>query len=405
MAGPQVAEADIAVAGKTNRILTFDLLRGLFLVVILIDHIELYPNFFSLFTGEGRMYVSVAEGFFFLSGLLVGMVYKRRLHLGIKFITKKMWTRAFELYIASVVLTLLFSFWAVAANHQGIKYGLPAVINWPHIISQTLQMRYQYGWADFLYRFVILMLMAPLVFWLVAKGKWWLVVIGSLTAWHFRGNNFVLAWQIIFNLGILAGFYWHQLQGRVAGLKTRPQKYLVSTVVAAAMVTFAISYASVYLLTLLDRLWGDGILPVWLQHFTDWWNHANDYIWVYAQKWTMGPLRIVLFLLWFPALYMLFERYQRPIQRYSRGMLELLGRNSLFVYTAHAFIVFGFLFYVPAHTSALQKSLITLAALVTLILVTVIYKVITTNPRPTNLDEAKHLVKKGRAMLSGNTSY
>src|SRR5438105_10501736 len=98
---------------KSKRIAALDIIRGFFLVVILINHIELYPSGFDYFTGRGRLFVSAAEGFFFMSGLLVGIVYKRRLHLGMKFITVKMWRRALQLYIGSVILTLLFTAAAV----------------------------------------------------------------------------------------------------------------------------------------------------------------------------------------------------------------------------------------------------------------------------------------------------
>src|SRR5207237_1164743 len=101
-------EEDVVVRAKTNRILAIDLIRGFFLLVIMVDHIELYPNGWDFFTGKGRLWVSAAEGFFFLSGLLIGMIYKRRLHLGMKFIFRKMWRRALELYVAGVSLTFIF---------------------------------------------------------------------------------------------------------------------------------------------------------------------------------------------------------------------------------------------------------------------------------------------------------
>jgi hypothetical protein len=72
MAGAQ--ERDIAVSGKSKRILSLDLLRGFFLIVIMIDHVELYPNGWDFLTGKGRLWVSAAEGFFFMSGLLIGMI-------------------------------------------------------------------------------------------------------------------------------------------------------------------------------------------------------------------------------------------------------------------------------------------------------------------------------------------
>src|SRR3982750_3905966 len=103
-------EENVVIAAKvpkSQRILAFDLLRGFFLVVIMIDHIELYYNGWDILTGKGRLWVSAAEGFFFISGLLIGMMYKRRLPLGMKFIFKKMWTRAIQLYIVGVGLTFL----------------------------------------------------------------------------------------------------------------------------------------------------------------------------------------------------------------------------------------------------------------------------------------------------------
>jgi hypothetical protein len=126
--------------------------------------------------------VSPAEGFFFLSGLLVGMVYRRKLARGTKFVFKKMWTRAAELYVGSVVLTLTFAFIVARTNHFYIKEGLPSPVDWPHTITQTLLLRFEYGWADFLGRFAILMLIAPFVFYLISKGRWRLVLIGIIAA-------------------------------------------------------------------------------------------------------------------------------------------------------------------------------------------------------------------------------
>jgi hypothetical protein len=134
--------ADADIKGKSKRILAFDLIRGFFLLVILVDHVELYPNGLDLFTGKGRLWVSAAEGFFFMSGLLIGMIYKRRLALGMKFIFKKMWTRAAELYLVGTGLTLIYLAWAVFTNHPYIKDSLPVPFPWHHYIEQALLMRF-----------------------------------------------------------------------------------------------------------------------------------------------------------------------------------------------------------------------------------------------------------------------
>lgn len=366
----------IKTSAANHRIKALDILRGYFLAVILIDHIELYPSGFDLLTGRGRLLVSAAEGFFFMSGLLVGMVYKRRLHLGMRFIFGKMWKRAAQLYVGSVVLTLLFTALAIYLNDTGIKDGLFSVINWPHIFKETLLLRYGYGWADFLDRFAILMLLAPFGFYLIARGKWWLLGMASLTAWALRGNNFTLSWQILFAAGMVLGYYWFELNARLAGLSVALRHRLKVGLFVTAWVTFLLSYASVFLLSLLNQhlLGNPASLPHWLQDFTLNWNSINQSVWLYAQKWTMGPIRIVLFLIWFTALYLWADKYYDTITRYTKGFIELLGRNSLFVYITHAFIVFGFKFFIPAGTTLWQNFLITGSALALLIAITYFYK-------------------------------
>src|SRR5579862_1411459 len=368
------AEEDVVVAGKTKRILAFDLMRGFFLIVIMIDHIELYPGGWDLFTGKGRLWVSAAEGFFFMSGLLIGMIYRRRLALGMKFIFKKMWTRALELYVVGTALTFIFLAWAIFTGHAGIK-DMPVPFDWGHYTIQALLMRYTFGWADFLVRFAILMFIAPFVFFLVATRLWWLALIGIITAWAFRGQGFTLAWQLIFNGGIIIGFYWQKIGDWFRGLQPARRRLIKRSVGGVALVSFAVSYASVFVLSLLFHLWGDNHLSHWWQHVAYDWGNWNYDVWLYADKWTMGPLRVALFATWFPTLYWIVRRYEAKINHLSRGVLELLGRNSLFVYAVHAFIVLGFQIYlIPAKTNFIQNFLITGLGLALLIGITKLYK-------------------------------
>ena len=371
-------EEDIVIRDKvprSQRILAFDLLRGFFLLVIMIDHIELYPNGWDFFTGKGRLWVSAAEGFFFMSGLLIGMIYRRRLALGMKFIFKKMWRRAAELYVAGVGFTFLYLAWVEFTHHAPIKDALPSPFPWHHYIGQALLMRFTYGWADFLVRFAILMLFAPIVFYVIAKGKWWLALAGIIIAWIFRGQGFTLAWQLIFNLGILIGFYWQQIEACFRRLKAPRRRQIKYGFAGAAAVSFTISYASVYVLSLLFHLWGDNHLPPAWQHIAYDWGNWNFDIWRWADKWTMGPVRVALFFIWFPVLYWLVRRFESQIAGASRGLLELLGRNSLFVYSIHSIIVFIFKMYlIPPQTNFIQNFLITGAGLVLLVAVTLVYK-------------------------------
>ncbi|MDB5161240.1 MAG: hypothetical protein JWO96_620 [Candidatus Saccharibacteria bacterium] len=364
-------DQDIAVTQKNNRIHALDIIRGLFLIVILINHIEMYPSGFDLFTGRGRLLVSAAEGFFFMSGLLVGMVYRRRLARGMKFIFARMWRRALELYLGSIILTLLFTAGAIYFNDMHIKEGLYDVINWPHIFKETVLMRYGYGWADFLMRFAILMFLAPFGFYIIAKGKWWLLLLLSLVVWAFRGDNFTLGWQIIFALGMLIGYHWYELKDRLQRLSAPAQKIIKRSLVAITLVTFTLSYASVYILSLLNQ--NLSTLSAGWQGFTLHWNSANAFVWLYSEKWTMGPVRVILFLIWFAVLFMVVDKYISAINKYTRSTVQLLGQNSLFVYIAHAFIVFIFKLFILPGKPLIINLLVTGAALACLIAVTSLY--------------------------------
>src|SRR6218665_421663 len=93
---------------KSERILTFDLLRGYFLCVILFNHLQFYPNGFDLLTGRGVLYVSTAEGFFLVSGIVLGIVRGRKLlNQPFNVAAKLLWKRALQLYTTSLVLTFL----------------------------------------------------------------------------------------------------------------------------------------------------------------------------------------------------------------------------------------------------------------------------------------------------------
>jgi hypothetical protein len=358
---------------SSQRIAAFDILRGFFLIVILIDHIELYPSGFDLLTGRGRLMVSAAEGFFFMSGLLLGLVYRRRIALGMRYIFKRLWLRGLELYIMSVLLTLLFTAAAFYLTHNLIKDGLYPRHNWVEITTQTLQTRYSFGWADFLTRFAKLMVIAPIGFYLLSKRKWWLLVGISAIVWGFRGQSFTAAWQAIFFAGMMLGFYWEHLVSWWRGLTYKARYTAKKALAWSAGLTFIFSWSGVFILSLLNQRLNS--LPHWLQSFTNNWNSLHNYVWVYTQKWTLGPLRIALFLLWFWALFLLVNRFQRQISRFTRGTIELLGQNSLFVYIAHAFIVFGFrMFIVPGRASLIRNFIVTLFSLGLLIAATALYR-------------------------------
>ena len=56
-----------------NRDIRLDFLRGLCLFIIIANHIGYYPAYTMFLTGGGYFLVSAAEGFIFISGLVLGL--------------------------------------------------------------------------------------------------------------------------------------------------------------------------------------------------------------------------------------------------------------------------------------------------------------------------------------------
>ena len=78
-----------------SRDLRLDFLRGLIMLVVITVHME-YFSLFSMIAWGRIGYVSSAEGFVALSGIVLGIVYKKRIvREGFKNSALKLWKRSF----------------------------------------------------------------------------------------------------------------------------------------------------------------------------------------------------------------------------------------------------------------------------------------------------------------------
>jgi hypothetical protein len=254
----------------------------------------------------------------------------------------KLWRRAGELYLWSVGLTLVFTTWIVLAGRPaGAKAGVPEIIHLPQLLWRTITLQYVYGWADFLSHYAIFMLIAPLALYLLHKRQAWLVVVLSAVAWLWRGQQFEMAWQLLFFGGLLAGYYLADLESWVGDWRPRQRTTAYWGIVSAAVMSVVAS------------VWMTYVQPLTI---------PGRYYFV-LDKYSMGPGRLLAVALWFTALYLVFTRYQVTIRRHLGWLLLPLGRNSLFVYISHAFIILGINLLLPASLSAVQNIAINLAVL------------------------------------------
>jgi hypothetical protein len=92
---------------QPGRDLRLDLLRGAAVVAMVVDHLAGASPLYAL-SGGNRFFTSAAEGFVFLSGLLVGMTYRRIAERdGLSTALWRLLERAWVLYVLAVGLTLL----------------------------------------------------------------------------------------------------------------------------------------------------------------------------------------------------------------------------------------------------------------------------------------------------------
>lgn len=331
------------VETKRSRILSFDILRGFFLLVILIDHLNYPTYFYEILSGRGSLFASAAEGFFLISGLLVGYLFVEKMQHKPKDTTIRLLKRAGVLYGWSIGLTIIFTILGYIFTVFG---GVKSLI-WPAMFSETgfvsfvwhtFTLQYVYGWADFLAHYVVFMLAAPLVVWLTAHGKAWLAVLASVAVWWFgHDSSFNAAWQLLFMLGIVGGYYLPHIE---SWWKQRPYKLqygmfatLVTLSVISILFSAAVSIFAPYVMSKTIAI--PALLPI-AQQLTDF----GRFFGTYVDKDSLEYGRLIFAILWFVTAYLVVRVYEKNIIKYTKNFFNTIGARSLYVYGLQAFIIF-----------------------------------------------------------------
>lgn len=218
---PDPAPAGIR-GGRDRRI---DMLRGIALVMIFINHIPgtVYENY----TSRNFGFSDAAEGFVMISGISAALAYSavltnKPMWNGIA----RTWNRAWMLYLVHLLIMVwVIGIAAAVARFTG-NMALMSQNNLEYLQSDPMGtfigiplMTHQFGYVNILPLYSVLLLAAPGL--ILAGGRWPRgTLIGSLAAWamvgllHLDLPNFPsqggwffnpLAWQILFVLGILTG--------------------------------------------------------------------------------------------------------------------------------------------------------------------------------------------------------
>ncbi len=210
----------MAEQGKVSveRDLRLDLFRGVGLWMIFLDHIP--HDVVSWLTLRNYGFSDAAEFFVFISGYLVGFIYGPIVRGGLLLAAvKRLWKRAAEMYVAHIMLFLLFTA-QIARTARRFdnpmyehEFNVFNFLQHPDIlIGQAITLRYKPVNLDVLPLFITLIAASPFIVWCLVRrpnltllgsavlyvlSRWFDWNIASYppgTTWYF--NPF--CWQLLF---------------------------------------------------------------------------------------------------------------------------------------------------------------------------------------------------------------
>jgi len=207
-----------ALLEPVERDVRLDFFRGIGLWMIFLDHIP--HDVVSWLTLRNYGFSDAAEFFVFISGYLVGFIYTPVVRGGLFLAAlKRLWKRAGQLYIAHIMLFLLFTA-QIARTARRFdnpmyenEFNVFNFLQHPDVlIGQALTLRYKPVNLDVLPLFIVLVLAAPFMIWCLVRrpnltllGSAVLYILSRIfdwniasyppgTTWYF--NPF--CWQLLF---------------------------------------------------------------------------------------------------------------------------------------------------------------------------------------------------------------
>jgi hypothetical protein len=353
----------LAYEGPGSRDQRIDMLRGLAIVFVVVNHVGLV----SLFQDVSQEFIGVVSGaelFVLLSGTVLGLVYRPKLVSGgIGEVVIRTGRRAWKLYYTALgvvliifVLTLIPGIdgeYVTTFTDQGtggagsgasgriydLYGGVDQLLSYPvnpSIVIDLALLRLGPWQFNVMGLYVILLLVSPLVLWMLSR-RWWpyvlggsaaLYVVGNLTRFRLLPSQFedsfpLLVWQLLFTLGITSGFYRREI---LAWFRGRTGRIVLGIVIVVMVLLMLFSWNNPYVSSSADfRL---GLIP------------DNAYRPIYATLFERTYLdigRLVNVIVVVIAAYAVLTAYWRPINKTLGWFLVPLGQATLYVFIMHVF--------------------------------------------------------------------
>lgn len=322
---------------KLERRPELDALRGLFLVWMTLTHL---PTRFADFVNQPLGFVSSAEGFVFISALLVGRLYIRELVQNPANVRARLWKRSFKIYgYHLLMLALAFTVVAVFAVHTH-KAALTNLLDFylahPVVaITGSVLLLYCPPLLDILPMYVTFLFFTPVILSAAVRWGWRWILAASGLVWllaQYGLRDVVHNWVVhvthlhipLQESGAFNLFAWQGVWvvGLWLGAKSATQTeifrkepgWLVAVAGAACLFFIGVRFG-------------------WLGPYL-----TQQALGLKLDKWQIGPLR-ALNLVAFTIVVYWARKYL--IKLVAVEPFLTLGKASLKVFCAHVFFVFA----------------------------------------------------------------
>ncbi|AKJ07733.1 hypothetical protein ATI61_107182 [Archangium gephyra] len=336
---------------SSDRDLRIDFLRGLVMVVLVVIHLELV-SLFTFLAWERVGLISGGEGFVILSGVVLGMVSRKRVETrGWSYSVSRLVDRAAQLYrvnvavVLSIALLTLVPFLDTAEVRSFTDrfaektYPLfPALSEGFYtVVGRVLLLRAGPHQTQILGLYVALLLLTPAVLWMLARDRtrvlltlsWLAYFVGKMSPHNLTGAQFenafpLLIWQVIYVHGLAAGYH----RAAVHDFFTRRARWAFWV----AVVLFAAFFV-------LAQCTTNPVVPEWAR--LGWirretYDHLHT---VWFDKNTLGLLRIVNYFAALVVAYAVLTRFWPFFERAFGWFLIPFGQASLYVFILHLYVV------------------------------------------------------------------
>jgi len=315
-----------------GRDLRLDFLRGLFVVIMIIDHIGGRSILYYVTFGN-QFFTSVTEGFILVSGIVTGLVYSnliKRDGIGIAF--KKSARRLLSLYLITISLSLLILF---LGEHFGVMSSKGVDLAQPiQPILNLLLFRNLYDHGQILVLYCYMFLLLPFAIILLEGHKTgWLIGLSSLIYLmnviypdtlliQVHTYMSISGIQFIFFGGILLGYNNNirKVQNKISS------RWLLLT-----------GFMFLCLILLWNFLQDPTIIPFL---------HPSDQMLatmqLFFEKSFVAPGRILASIIVFGFLYILLTLSWKRIDNILGWLILPFGENALFAFTFHLIIYMVF---------------------------------------------------------------